>query len=230
MAWELRVSPMAGTGQARVGANGHRLPERLPAGEVLTDVTKRQWRLGKAVGLGGFGEIYLGEWRLPPPLSSFCMAAAWRRLLLCGTRVGTALLLLNRRGTSATGAPQHVAELDVSLEQGSRWCKEVSCVVEKLFTRFRAVVRQPCLCHFLTSSVAEGKAVLRGVVCVWMCFSLLCCFVSGTALRNTRTLFVSFVISPSCLKNCFFLSVLLKFFWVLEENHCFGGALDPVQN
>ncbi|XP_029846977.2 serine/threonine-protein kinase VRK1 [Ixodes scapularis] len=55
------VPKKKGTGQARVGANGHRLPERLPAGEVLTDVTKRQWRLGKAVGLGGFGEIYLAS-------------------------------------------------------------------------------------------------------------------------------------------------------------------------
>uniref|UniRef100_A0A6B0USE8 Secreted protein n=1 Tax=Ixodes ricinus TaxID=34613 RepID=A0A6B0USE8_IXORI len=98
------------------------------------------------------------------------MVAAWRRLLLCGARVGTALPFLNRGGTSATGAPQHVAELDVSLERGSRWRKEVSGIMEKLFTRFRAVVRQPCLCHFLTSSVAEGRAVLCGVSCVYVFF------------------------------------------------------------
>lgn len=46
----------------RKAANGHRLPDPLPAGEILTDLCRKQWRLGKAVGLGGFGEIYLGEW------------------------------------------------------------------------------------------------------------------------------------------------------------------------
>ncbi|GAB6021644.1 hypothetical protein CHUAL_004228 [Chamberlinius hualienensis] len=34
------------------------LPEKLPLGEILTDVTKNQWRLGKSIGVGGFGEIY----------------------------------------------------------------------------------------------------------------------------------------------------------------------------
>lgn len=45
----------------RKAANGHRLPDPLPAGEILTDLCRKQWRLGKAVGLGGFGEIYLAS-------------------------------------------------------------------------------------------------------------------------------------------------------------------------
>lgn len=45
----------------RVAAPGCRLPTRFPAGEILTDVTQRQWRLGQTIGHGGFGDIYLGE-------------------------------------------------------------------------------------------------------------------------------------------------------------------------
>ncbi|XP_022248519.1 serine/threonine-protein kinase VRK1-like isoform X2 [Limulus polyphemus] len=45
----------------RVASNGHRLPDPIPAGEMLTDVMKRKWKLGRSVGLGGFGEIYLAS-------------------------------------------------------------------------------------------------------------------------------------------------------------------------
>lgn len=31
----------------------------LQPGEILTDLTGKQWRLGKGVGLGGFGQIFL---------------------------------------------------------------------------------------------------------------------------------------------------------------------------
>ncbi|KAH8028198.1 hypothetical protein HPB51_014153 [Rhipicephalus microplus] len=54
----------------RVAANGHRLPDPLPAGEVLTDLFKKQWRLGKAVGLGGFGEIYLASDEVSKPVDA----------------------------------------------------------------------------------------------------------------------------------------------------------------
>lgn len=36
----------------------YKMPEPLPAGEVLTDVLKRRWQLAESVGKGGFGEIY----------------------------------------------------------------------------------------------------------------------------------------------------------------------------
>lgn len=31
----------------------------LPEGELLTDFSKKQWRLGRSIGSGGFGRIYL---------------------------------------------------------------------------------------------------------------------------------------------------------------------------
>lgn len=33
--------------------------ENLNPGEVLTDLTGKQWVIGKPIGVGGFGEIYL---------------------------------------------------------------------------------------------------------------------------------------------------------------------------
>ncbi|XP_067210184.1 serine/threonine-protein kinase VRK1 [Linepithema humile] len=37
---------------------GYELPEAIPAGEILTDICKGQWILGKSIGVGGFGEVY----------------------------------------------------------------------------------------------------------------------------------------------------------------------------
>lgn len=31
----------------------------LPVGEVVTDVLKKPWKIGKSIGSGGFGLIYL---------------------------------------------------------------------------------------------------------------------------------------------------------------------------
>ncbi|KAJ8925612.1 hypothetical protein NQ315_009452 [Exocentrus adspersus] len=39
-------------------ANGYKLAEPLPKGEILEDVSKKTWKLGSAIGQGGFGEIY----------------------------------------------------------------------------------------------------------------------------------------------------------------------------
>jgi len=35
------------------------MPDHLPPGTILSDLTKKQWVLGQSVGTGGFGEIYL---------------------------------------------------------------------------------------------------------------------------------------------------------------------------
>ena len=44
---------------ARAKKSGaYKMPPPLPAGEVLTDMTKGSWVLGDSVGKGGFGEIY----------------------------------------------------------------------------------------------------------------------------------------------------------------------------
>ena len=43
----------------RAKKNGpYKMPPPLPAGEVLRDILKQSWVLGKSIGKGGFGEIY----------------------------------------------------------------------------------------------------------------------------------------------------------------------------
>lgn len=39
-------------------ANGYAAPSHLPAGSILTDMSKKQWKIGPSIGSGGFGEIY----------------------------------------------------------------------------------------------------------------------------------------------------------------------------
>lgn len=39
-------------------ANAYQMPESIPIGEVLTDLSKQQWKIGPSIGSGGFGEIY----------------------------------------------------------------------------------------------------------------------------------------------------------------------------
>ena len=38
-----------------------KMPPPLPDGEVLTDFSRNEWRIGGSVGKGGFGEIYLAS-------------------------------------------------------------------------------------------------------------------------------------------------------------------------
>lgn len=38
--------------------NGYQMPDPISAGEILTDLSKGQWILGKSIGVGGFGEVY----------------------------------------------------------------------------------------------------------------------------------------------------------------------------
>ncbi|XP_046734789.1 serine/threonine-protein kinase VRK1-like [Diprion similis] len=40
------------------GANGYKLPDPIPNGEILTDMAKKRWIIGPSIGVGGFGEIY----------------------------------------------------------------------------------------------------------------------------------------------------------------------------
>lgn len=47
-------------GKARAPAK-RKLAEEFPPGEVLTDTAKKSWKLGKPVGQGGFGLLYLGK-------------------------------------------------------------------------------------------------------------------------------------------------------------------------
>ncbi|XP_053477394.1 serine/threonine-protein kinase VRK2 [Ictalurus furcatus] len=45
------------------------LPCPLPEGWILTDTEKRKWRLGKIIGKGGFGLIYLASDRVESPVT-----------------------------------------------------------------------------------------------------------------------------------------------------------------
>lgn len=42
----------------RKAANGYKLPEPIPKGEILVDIAKKKWKIGSSIGQGGFGEIY----------------------------------------------------------------------------------------------------------------------------------------------------------------------------
>lgn len=56
---------MSGKGVKKVikkkAAKAYKLPDPISAGEILTDITKKQWILGTSIGVGGFGEIYSGK-------------------------------------------------------------------------------------------------------------------------------------------------------------------------
>lgn len=43
---------------AKRKANAYQMPESIPLGVVLTDLSKQQWKIGPSIGVGGFGEIY----------------------------------------------------------------------------------------------------------------------------------------------------------------------------
>lgn len=43
---------------AKRKANAYQMPESIPLGEVLTDLSKQQWKIGPSIGSGGFGDIY----------------------------------------------------------------------------------------------------------------------------------------------------------------------------
>jgi len=49
----------------RRSPNGFLLPDPLPRGEILTDTIKQEWVLGKPIGMGGFGELYLAAFKGP---------------------------------------------------------------------------------------------------------------------------------------------------------------------
>lgn len=47
-----------GVVKKKVTAKGYKKPCPIPNGEILTDVTRQQWKIGPSIGSGGFGEIY----------------------------------------------------------------------------------------------------------------------------------------------------------------------------
>lgn len=53
----------------RRSPNGFLLPDPIPRGELLTDSMKQTWVLGRSIGVGGFGELYLAACRSQGKLS-----------------------------------------------------------------------------------------------------------------------------------------------------------------
>lgn len=42
------------------GPKAQKLPDSFTAGTTITDLRKKEWVLGREIGQGGFGLIYLG--------------------------------------------------------------------------------------------------------------------------------------------------------------------------
>lgn len=49
---------------------GYRIPDLNKTGEVVSDVTKKKWKLGKSIGVGAFGDIYLASDDITKPVGS----------------------------------------------------------------------------------------------------------------------------------------------------------------
>jgi hypothetical protein len=47
--------------EKRVASAGNVLPDRTWEGEILPDITKNKWKLGKLLGAGSFGEVLLAS-------------------------------------------------------------------------------------------------------------------------------------------------------------------------
>lgn len=47
------------------GPKAYKLPDPIPPGEILTDLYKKQWKLGQPVGQGGFGVLYMASPNMP---------------------------------------------------------------------------------------------------------------------------------------------------------------------
>ncbi|XP_030102554.1 serine/threonine-protein kinase VRK1 isoform X10 [Mus musculus] len=54
----------------RPGPAKRRLAEQFAAGEVLTDMSRKEWKLGLPIGQGGFGCIYLADTNSSKPVGS----------------------------------------------------------------------------------------------------------------------------------------------------------------
>lgn len=53
-----RKAPAALKPAAKNKKHGYVKPEAIPLGTILTDLKRQQWKIGEAIGSGGFGDIY----------------------------------------------------------------------------------------------------------------------------------------------------------------------------
>jgi vaccinia related kinase len=59
-----------GQPQKTVAPNGNRLPHSIPEGEILTDIIKNRWKIGRSIGAGCFGQVYLASSNTYEPVGS----------------------------------------------------------------------------------------------------------------------------------------------------------------
>ncbi|KAM8833009.1 serine/threonine-protein kinase VRK1 isoform 1-T2 [Synchiropus picturatus] len=64
------MPPKAKTATKSKAPVKRKLAEEFPIGEVLTDMAKKQWKLGAPVGQGGFGLLYLADQNSEKPVKS----------------------------------------------------------------------------------------------------------------------------------------------------------------
>ncbi|CAB1335485.1 unnamed protein product [Coregonus sp. 'balchen'] len=62
-----RVRQCCGKGR---GPAKRKLAEEFPPGEVLTDTSKKSWKLGAPIGQGGFGLLYLADENTSKPVGA----------------------------------------------------------------------------------------------------------------------------------------------------------------
>jgi vaccinia related kinase len=55
-----KAVPLKKPARKRKAANGYKLPDPIPMGEIIRGVNKKEWQIGSSIGVGGFGEIYAG--------------------------------------------------------------------------------------------------------------------------------------------------------------------------
>ena len=90
------VPKRAAPGKKKPAAKSlYKMPEPMPLGEILTDTMKKKWKLGRSIGKGGFGEIYLG----------------WRRLVEAKRHLIDFSSVAAPSAQSVTDAAEHVVKI-----------------------------------------------------------------------------------------------------------------------
>lgn len=61
--FQISVFLLPGKKPKAAASKTYQMADRIPEGEVLRDLKKGEWKIGKPIGSGGFGLLYLGMYR-----------------------------------------------------------------------------------------------------------------------------------------------------------------------
>ncbi len=64
---EMRRAPKPGGGGGK--NKPYARPDAISTGEILTDIFNKKWKMGKSIGAGGFGDIYLASDDISKPVN-----------------------------------------------------------------------------------------------------------------------------------------------------------------